>query len=525
MESRSIPSKNWIILLYAGLFVIFYCLLLDHQVYSLGDDFAQYIQHAQNIHLGHPYSNLPYPFNPLSQIGPPAYPPVYPLLISPFTGGAVPQILWMKALSVFLFGLSLLVLYKIFHTIKEPDLILDTLFVFSFLPWIFHDAGYLGSDTPYAFFSFLVLWSLTALPDDRPVWIPPIITGLLIALSALTRDTGIALWVSSLLYLGQKIWKNQTARSIYLIQMVLISTAFLLPLVSWKIYEYHLGLGPANMIYLKTALGWDHFTLYGFFIRLFSNFYYYMTKCYELLFPLSSLLLPIPYLNWLRLPIAFLILTMIAWQILKGFRGSQLPIVIYLGCYLAIFLVMDVHISRNGSRMLIPLAPFLVFFTLKGFQELSYKNLRVFTPFSFRILVILWIGFNIYGTFCLYSSLREPKNLAFSPEGPSYQAMANYIRQETPMSGRIAFIKPRYLSLYTHRQTVIPPYLGPPSLIGPPSKTLEYLARWQVSQVLLDDHFVNEEKSLRKTMDQFPGYFSLCYSSPPLTLFGFKDKK
>ncbi|MBA4394678.1 MAG: hypothetical protein C0407_14095, partial [Desulfobacca sp.] len=279
----------------------------------MGDDFAQYIQHASNIHQGLPYSNLPYPFNPLSQIGPPAYPPVYPLLISPFTGGAVPQFIWMKAMSVFLFGIALLVLYKIFQAINDTALAPETLLIFPFLPWIFLDAGYLGSDTPYACFSFISLWSLTALPEDRPGWIPPIITGLLIALSTLTRDTGIALWAGSLLYLSQKIWKNQRARSIYLVQILLISTAFLLPLISWKIYEDHLGLSPANMIYLKTALGWDHFTIYGFFIRLVSNFYYYLTKCYELLFPLSFLIPPIPYLNWLRFPITLLILAMIAW--------------------------------------------------------------------------------------------------------------------------------------------------------------------------------------------------------------------
>ncbi|MBA4394994.1 MAG: hypothetical protein C0407_15685, partial [Desulfobacca sp.] len=96
---------------------------------------------------------------------------------------------------------------------------------------------------------------------------------------------------------------------------------------------------------------------------------------------------------------------------------------------------------------------------------------------------------------------------------------------EIPLSGRIAFIKARYLSLYTHHQTVIPPYVGPPSLVGPPSEVLACLSQWQVSHVLVDDHFIKEEASLRKTIDQFPGYFSRCYSSPPLTLFQFQVTK
>lgn len=522
MELRSIHLNNWLIVSYAVLFVILSCYLLDPQIYSLGDDISQYIQHARNIRLGYPYSALPYPFNPLSQIGPPAYPPVYPLLISPFTYGVFPQIIWMKSLSVFLFGLSILILYKIFSLFKAPTLTLEALLVFSFLPWIFHDAGYLGSDTPYGFFSFLVLWSLIALPDDRPAWSASILTGFLMALATLTRDTGIALWVSSLIYLSHKIWNNQRSRFFLITQMGFISLAFLLPLISWKLYQDYLGLGPDNAIYFKTALGWDHLTILEVVRRMISNFFYYLIKGYELLFPLSHIILPYPYLNWLRFPLAALILIPLGWQIIKGFRSPQLPIVLYLGCYLSIFLILEFHISRNGSRMLIPLAPFLVYFTLKGFQELFFKRQQGLIPLSFHLLVVVWIGLNFFGTFSFYSTLRDPKSLAFSPEGPKYQAMIAYIQREIPSNDRIAYIKPRYLSLYTNHPTVIPPYMGPPSLIGPPAEILGYLSHWQVRHVLLDDHFVTEETSLRKTMAQFPNYFSPRFSLPPLTLYQFK---
>jgi hypothetical protein len=174
--------------------------------------------------------------------------------------------------------------------------------------------------------------------------------------------------------------------------------------------------------------------------------------------------------------------------------------------------------------MLIPLAPWLVFFILKGFLEISEKNTWVFSPLSFRLLIFIWLGINIWGTFYLISYIRDPQRLSFSPQGISYQAMTQFIRREIPPISRIAFIKHRYLALYTQHPTAIPPYLGPPSLVGPPSEVLAYLSKWQVSHVLLDDHFLKEETSLRKTMDQFPDYFSRCYSSPPLTLFRFKKE-
>lgn len=523
MESRSISFNHRIIIFFfTGLFVLSYLLILDDHIYYLGDDFAQYIQHARNICRGDPYSNLPYPFNPEAQIGPPAYPPLYPFLISTLACGEIPQIFWMKTLSILLFALSLPILYKIFFSLKENSTILGAIFVFAFLPWIFLDAGSLGSDTPYAFLSFLALWSLILLPNNQYSWMQPIITGLLIALSTLTRDIGIALFVSSLLYLGQKVWKNPMARPVYLFQMVLISLAFLIPLGCWKFYQYHLGLGPANNIYFSTGLGLDNFTFYGFGLRLASNAYYYLQKCYELLFPLSFLIYPVSTLNWLRFPITFLILGILIWQLLKGFRSSFLPIVLYMGCYLGVLLIMDFHISKNGTRMLIPLAPFLVFFTLKGIKELS-PRLGFFPSFAYRVILIFWIGLSIWGSFYLYSSFRDPQRVSFSPNGSTYQAIIDYIRKEIPDSERIAYVKPRYLSLYSQHQTAILPFMGPPSSVGPPSKIIAYLSHWKITYVLLDDHFKEEEQVTRQAIKDLPQAFSVVYSSPPLTLLRFSD--
>ena len=523
MKLRLNPYYNWIILLsFVGLFVLLYIFILDDHLYFMGDDFAQYIQHARNIYHGDPYSNLPYPFNPEAQIGPPAYPPLYPFLISPFTSGEDP-VIWMKVLTIIIFTLSLVILYKFFVSLKENSLILEAIFVFASLPWIFLDAGYLGSDIPYAFFSFLALWSLITLPNDRPAGIHSIMTGLLMAMSTLTRDIGISLWASSLLYLSQKIWKNLSFRSVYLIQMILLSLAFLLPLFAWKFYENHLGLGPANAVYFKTALNLDHFTFFGFLTRLGSNLFYHIKNGYDLIFPLSFIIRPIPSLDWVRFPITFLILGILCWQILKGFRSSWLPIVLYLGCYLGVLLIMNSHISRNGPRMLLPLAPFLVLFILKGVKEISIKRLGIFPPITYKIFFIFWIGFNMVGSFNLYSFFRNAENLSFSPQGLDYQNMATYIRQEIPVAGRIAYIKPRYLSLYSGHPTAILPFMGPPSLVGPPSNILDYLSHWRITHVLLDDHFKREEYVTRQTINQFPRSFSTVYTCPHLTLLRFID--
>lgn len=509
--------NHWILLVFfTAFFALLYLFILDDHIYYLGDDFAQYIQHARNICQGLPYSNLPYPFNPDAQIGPPAYPPGYPLLISPFSCGEGPRLIAMKTLSLIVFAFSLFILFLLFKSLKNTALVLETIVLFAFLPGVFLDAGYLGSDTPYAFFSLFALWSLITLPEDRLGGRQLLITGLLMAQATLTRDIGIALWASGLLYLGQKIWKKPTKRSILMKQMVILTLTFLVPLFAWKSYEYHLGLGPANAIYLKTALGLDSLTVSGLINRLISNLYYHIKNGFDLLFPLRLVL--DPFSAWMRLPLTFLFFGILSWQIGKAFRGPFLPVILYMGCYLGILLLMDVHISRNSTRMLLPLAPFLIFFMLKGVNELSAKTILQNVRYFYPIFVALWIGLSIGGSFTLYASFRTPERISFSPQGRTYQTMVNYIRRETALPDRIAYIKPRYLSLYSNRLTAILPFMGPPSLVGSPSTIINYLSEKKIGYILLDDHFKQEEDVLRQTIKQFPQAFSEIRSLPPLTL-------
>jgi hypothetical protein len=171
--------------------------------------------------------------------------------------------------------------------------------------------------------------------------------------------------------------------------------------------------------------------------------------------------------------------------------------------------------------MVVPIAPLLVFYFFKGLKEFSVSSFKIFTPLVYRTLILLWIGLSILGSIDILSSRESPQNLGFSPEGLPYRSMTSHIKQELPHSARIAYIKPRYLSLYTDHQTVIPPFLGPPSYTGPALEIITYLSDWQVAYVLLDDHFRNEEKALRDTMAHFPDRFSLSFASPPLFLYRF----
>src|SRR5579862_3646878 len=52
--------------------------------HTWGDDFAQYLQHADNIAHAEPYAQTGYIYNPQNAIvGPKSYPPGYPAVLAP----------------------------------------------------------------------------------------------------------------------------------------------------------------------------------------------------------------------------------------------------------------------------------------------------------------------------------------------------------------------------------------------------------------------------------------------------------
>jgi hypothetical protein len=495
--------------------------MFDQRVTDIGDDFAQYIQHAQNIQSGRSYFNLPYPFNPQAQIGPPAYPPVYPLVLSPFVKGPIIRPLVLRIESTVFLGLSLVLLYKIFQLLGVHVFTWNVVLVFTFLPGVFMTTSFLGSTIPYLFFSLLALWTILSLPDDRPAWIRSLISGLLIAVATLTRDIGIALWGGTFLFFIYKSWKRTHHRTVILKQLLVLSVAAFALLGVWNILLFNGSLHSTHGIYFKTALGLEEITVSKLISRIFFNGFYFCQKTYELLFPLCLYIKSTPVLAWIKYVVAGVILGVLGWQLLRSLREPSLPITLYLVCYLTIFSLMDFHVSKNGVRTILPLAPFLVFYLLKGIQEIGERFWNRLAVQTYRCFVLVWLIFCLIGTwYCLSVELRSDRT-SFFPEGPVYQTMVRYIKEKLPASERIAYIRPRYLSLYTGHPTVVPPFLGPPSFTGPSKELLDYLRKWNVSYVLLDDHFKTDENALRRTIDHYPSLFAAHYRIFPLSLYRF----
>ena len=116
------PERQWlgrpsVATLCAFLIAVFY-LTTIREGHDWGDDFSQYIRHAQNIARGEPYAETGYIYNPQNpDIGPRLYPPGFPVLLTPVVAAFGLDLRPMKILVLAFFIGSLLALAPLFRSL------------------------------------------------------------------------------------------------------------------------------------------------------------------------------------------------------------------------------------------------------------------------------------------------------------------------------------------------------------------------------------------------------------------------
>ncbi|HEY3967271.1 MAG TPA: hypothetical protein VGM05_22115, partial [Planctomycetaceae bacterium] len=163
-----------------------------------GDDFAQYLRHADNIAHFTPYAETGYIYNPQNAIvGPRSYPPAYPVVLAPVTAVYGPNLSAYKALTVFLFLISLLIASQLFSNDLSRRNLWICLSVVGFSPVYWEVKDGVASEH-----LFLPLWYAALLVADDwyrrqkiygNQFMHGVILGGLIFLACATRTVGIVL--------------------------------------------------------------------------------------------------------------------------------------------------------------------------------------------------------------------------------------------------------------------------------------------------------------------------------------------
>ncbi len=123
-----------------------------------GDDFAMYILHARNLANGLPYAQTGYSYNPHNFVGPPSYPPLYPLLLAPVYARFGLDFVALKGVTVACFLGFLLALGLAFRRALTRPLLLALLALVGLNYFFLGDTNTVNSDEPLLAFLYLSLF-------------------------------------------------------------------------------------------------------------------------------------------------------------------------------------------------------------------------------------------------------------------------------------------------------------------------------------------------------------------------------
>ncbi len=389
-----------------------------------GDDFAQYLRHADNIARFTPYAETGYIYNPQNAIvGPKSYPPAYPAVLAPVAALYGANLNAYKALAVFLFLISLLVVGRLFANDLSRRNVWICLTVVGFSPVYWEVKDGIASEH-----LFLPLWYATLLVADdwyrrQKVYgnqfMHGAILGGLIFLTCATRTVGVVLLPMIV------ACEVLIARRVTRIGMCALATAVALLLV------VRLILPSSGAGYLEQLQGIS-------VSSLIANVYADTTS--------FSLIWQNGHWDGIRriAGAGFALLGIVGF--LRANVTRPTPLGIAMAGY---FTVIVAWPSADGLRMILPLLPAFVFYLLVGINSLqSLPKGRIAA--SVASLAVLLFSLASFGA--AYAAADFGPISTGVETGPATE-LFDFVRHHTRPDDVCLFFKPRALALYTGRRS------------------------------------------------------------------------
>ena len=451
-----------------------------------GGDFSMYIMNANNIVKGIPYAQTGYIYNPdMASIGPPVYPPVFPLILSPFIAiwGVNLLILKLPGIAFFiglLFYLNVKIIPKEFPLIfKMLTLICVGLYVNFFLTM-----ESINSDIPFLLFCYVALVGINKLLGEgakEPVnYFEHILTGIFIYLAYGTRSVGLILLPVALIY---SLLKNRK-----------ITLSIVISLIVPLILIFAQGL-----LIPQTGSYFDQLPKSLFeMVSVFLHSMEYYFEIFLKIFPSDDIVFQ---------TILFVIMVLgfavgLSNHIRKGISSFDL----FFFSYLLLILIWP---SYQSWRLLIPIIPIYFLYIVEGMNQLV--GLVKLDWLRKTIPVFLLIGLVAFYTYTYSEVFPRPIS---NIEKKETQELFEIILAETNSDDVILFFKPRVMALFTERKSVA-------MMIPPPNgDTMSRMNELDVSVVVRNR---NQEYGLQPALDQFiaayPENFQLIYENLEFQVF------
>lgn len=412
--------------------------------FTFGDDWAQYVKEAQNLASGKPYYESNYIYNPLNtSYAPPQYPPGYPLLLAPVVyifGLAAKPILYLTAVFVALLLFSAYFYYR--QRSKETTaLCLSVILVYT--SFIIDFKKHALSDIPCTLFITLYF----ALRGSQSLSFKRILLLAVIgAFSMLIRTQAVLLIVAEGIvfiyeliknrqqeekFPGKKIFRNPSfllAGSMTVLFFVLNNLLFASPKSSLNFYKqiFTANTGFRHIIAQNTS----------YLLSLFTDTFHHSNH-----HPSVQTMIDLLVLSCICMSLLGLVTTLR--------KGLKTDIVFFL-LMCGLILVTPVY---QGLRYFLPAVPVLLLLTKEGLRVV----LPQFFPIAPKKLAL------ICTVIFLALGLDDYKKAALNTKEWTLEAQDtsafNYVRSSIADSEIILFAKPRLLTLYTNKKSIVMSWL------------------------------------------------------------------
>lgn len=386
-----------------------------------GDDFAQFLQHASNLAAGEPYSKQMYVVNPSLSIGPPAYPPVFSMMLLPIVKAAGFNFTLMKLVMGLLFGAALLSIGLAFSEVLPPKQNLVLLLLLASAPtfWTFKESVF--SDVPFLVFCFLSLFliqRMVSTSGGRELYLLSLLTAVVMYLACGTRSQGLPLLPTLLI---ADAWK---ARRIRLAPVLSCGLAVLLLFIQNRMFFtegerlQYLTLDPA-MIWSNVA----HYA--GSLSTYWDNGYSHSLR--YVCFVVALVLAVVGYVSRLA-------------------RGIG-PFEVFLPLF---FLPLLFWVFQQGIRYVLPIIPLYLYYIMEGALRITsrmHAGARRVTRWTLMLAAL--------GSFASLYTTIDLRHIP-GPLDPEAQEMFRHVEARSDPDDVFLFEKPRLLGLFSQRRAVIP---------------------------------------------------------------------
>jgi len=446
-----------------------------------GDDFAMYVHHAKNIAQGLPYGQTGYIWNPrFPMMGPPTYPPVFPLMLAPVYAVFGLDLMPMKWVGIASFLGALLLTALLFRRFLSPLYLAVLLALLGLNPYFWRLKDAVLSDLPFFFFTYLALYLLQRQPGpDRPrgrVALHAVAFGIACYLAYGTRSLGVVLIPCAIL--TELSWRRRISWWNAVAALVFVLLAALQAAVSHRDSGYAaiLSLDPHRI-----ALNVVEYARY--LSGLWDNAW---VKTAD---------------TWLLALFGLLA----AMGLLARLRAKPGPLEIFAVLY---GLAILPWIATQG-RYLIPLMPIYVGFALWAVQVMGKRSPNRARLILAGLTVLAGLGF---------ASIYTTTPMRGGPEGvgtPDAVGLWQAVERITSSEDVILFQKPRALALFTgRRSTAIHD-------AGSDQEVLDYVRGVDARYAIVgpdDPAFLYQER-IRHAIEADPGTFSLVYRNPEFAMY------